>query len=138
MDECIIRSDELPDTLWQVVRQGSIMKGRFLDWESYEDPDTLNFFYAKKLVDPIHGVSYPSYTWTTPLEVKTHKDRHFGLQYQRLIRSKLLRKLGPWEMLRCTLTGTEFYYDQQRDLIRYPVPREANWDVLLRNAIRVC
>jgi ankyrin repeat protein len=137
MNACIRRGEMISEQLWHVVRQASILKTRYHDWEVYEDPDTLNYFYCRRTEDALHGLQYVDYSWIPSFELRYIRDRHMGLQYQRLVRSKLLRKIGPWEMLQCSTMQLVFYYNAAKAFLSYKAPIEAQFKTLLPSAHHV-
>lgn len=100
-DECLFRSESATPKLWEIIRLGSIFKGSYDNWLVYEDPDTKNYFYTKKFVDTTLSnldINYIEYSWDAPLEFQAYRNYRLGLQYFRMIKSRLLRRIGKWEM----------------------------------------
>jgi hypothetical protein len=64
-----------------------------------------------------------------PVDIKTLNERRIAFRYQRRILSKHLRFLaiGRWQMLKCIVTGIEYYYDEAKDELRFSLPSDATW-----------
>ena len=53
--------------------------------------------------------------------------------------SKHVRWVGysKWQMMQCTRTNIMFYYSEDKDSIRFTIPKEARWDLILKRATKI-
>lgn len=137
MKECILKSENITEKLWHIIRQGSILRNRYKDWEVYEDPDNLNIFYTQFHDDPLYGTVHTNYSYKPCLEYRHIRDRQMGLDYQRSMKAKVLRKFEYWEMLQCTMTGMTFYFHLRWNVISYRTPEEGLFENILKNSRRL-
>ena len=76
LDICISKAENLSQKLWLVTKDASKLKNTYLDWEQYDDPDTLNYFFAKKPDEDSYTGLHTDYTWHIPKEIKAYVDRY--------------------------------------------------------------
>lgn len=75
LDVCISKAENLSQKLWLVTKDASKLKNTYLDWEHYDDPDTLNFFFAKKPDEDSYTGLHTDYNWRIPKEIKAYVDK---------------------------------------------------------------
>lgn len=149
LEDCCKRSQAMNSKMWEACRAasmpwvaaGSISKNSKIgDWKRYIDPDTLNIFYHRNLkIDELDSSACPlNYQRRVPEDIKTLSERILAFRYQRRILSKHLRFLGigRWQMLKCIVTGIEYYYDEAKDELRFSIPTDATWAVLIKTGVK--
>ena len=75
LDICVSKAENLSQKLWLVTKDASKHKNTYLEWEEYEDPDTLNYFFCKKPDEDSYTGLHTDYTWFIPKEIKAYVDR---------------------------------------------------------------
>lgn len=138
LDDCIKRASELTFILWECTREACVYKDTFAGYEMYEDPDTLNYMYTKKPLNPLEGDKYEAYSWDIPPVIRSPRERRIALNYLIGFRSKRTRSFGEkWEMYRCTVTSYDFFYNKEtKDLVLY-TPPELSFPVLQKSSVAV-
>ena len=49
---------------------------------------------------------------------------------------QLLNIICRWQMMKCTRTKIDFYYDVKLDILTFKAPIEANWNALLKTGVK--
>ena len=49
---------------------------------------------------------------------------------------QLLNIICRWQMMKCTRTKIDFYYDVKSDILTFKAPNEANWNALLKTGVK--
>jgi len=153
LKECTWRAHKLGHEGWIATREASILwvpgvAGDYTktkkfagEWYRFIDPDTFSVFWYRKLrYGEPEAKDYPiNYSWTLPEPAKMAYHRHMALNYQRFLMSKHLRwtGYGKWQMMRCTRTNILFYYNEDKDRIRFTCPREGQWDLVMKRATKL-
>ena len=76
LDICVSKAENLSQKLWLVTKDASVLKNTYGDWEEYDDPDTLNFFFCKKPDEDSYTGLHTDYQWYIPKEIKAVVDRY--------------------------------------------------------------
>lgn len=75
LDICISKAENLSLKLWLVTKDASKLKNTYLDWEQYDDPDTLNYFFCKKPDEDSYTGLHTDFQWHIPKEIKHYVHR---------------------------------------------------------------
>ena len=135
LDDCTSRAQKLTFLSWEASREASVKKQTYLDWEMYEDPDTLNLFYAKKPVDVLDGDKHSDHTWDLPDEIFSAKHRRTGMDYLLELRSERQRSFGDIHMYRDKTSGDDFYVHGKTREIFFTAPPELQLKQLAKKAV---
>jgi hypothetical protein len=130
LEDCSWRSTDMSTDVWAVVLEACSAKRKFGSWELWEDPESLNQFYAHKTTSPLDdGSLYDVYAWDLPAVIRSRVHRTWAMLYQFFVRSNKLRQFGNWTQYRCNQLRIDVYYDENSDRVRYPTPKEAAWSL---------
>eukprot|EP00605_Chrysophyceae_sp_TOSAG23-4_P002678 GSChrysophyteH1.ASY1.ANO1.2954.1 assembled CDS len=135
LEECATNAELMSLDLWDIVRTACMQVDKFGQWEKYEDPECLNYFYVFKPKNMMDGARYGPYQWIEePEEIKVKVHYSNFLKYLISWRCEKLNLFGRWQQYRDRKTHLDVYYDSQRSLIKYAPPKEATWEEALKDS----
>ena len=119
--------------LWDARRNVAEQLFVYRNWVKFVDIGTKNLFYGRVTDSISEGNFFDCFSWELPIQA-TEIHRVDSIVLWCFLNCTLLRSIGDWDMFLCRKTGAELYLHRHSIDLRYTVPNDIDWTVLLKNS----